>query len=121
MASIVLTGASNPSYTNNTGQNVRVIINYVTALTQTVIAGVTNGATGNPCTIGRNLSFTEYFIRAYSEGGSIGYGSNLGNIPKLPAGGKVAIAYPTEFMLAPNQSFSMTCGLYNILVIPEAA
>lgn len=29
MASQVLSGASNPSYTNNTGQNVRVVINYM--------------------------------------------------------------------------------------------
>jgi hypothetical protein len=120
MASIVLTGASNPSYTNNTGQNVRVIINYATALTQTIIAGVTNGA-GNPCTIGKDLSFTELFVRGYTEGGSFGYGKNMGSIPKLANGGKLAIAYPTEFMLAPTQSFSMTCGLYNILVIPENA
>ena len=29
MASQVLSGASNPSYTNNTGQNVRVVVNYM--------------------------------------------------------------------------------------------
>ena len=33
MASQVLSGASNPSYTNNTGQNVRVVINYMAGTT----------------------------------------------------------------------------------------
>jgi hypothetical protein len=119
MASIPLTGASNPTYINNTGENVRVVINYATNLTQTTIAGVNNSAVNNPCTIGKSLAFAEYFVNTYSEGGSIGYGSNMGKIPPPPAGSKIAIAYPTEFMLAPNQSFSMTCNLYNILVIPE--
>jgi hypothetical protein len=29
-------------------------------------------------------------------------------------------ALPTELMLAPRQTFSATCGAYNIVVIPEA-
>ena len=29
MASQVLSGTSNPSYTNNTGENVRVVINFM--------------------------------------------------------------------------------------------
>ncbi len=35
MASQVLSGASNPSYTNNTGQNVRIVINYMAGTTFT--------------------------------------------------------------------------------------
>ena len=33
MASQVLSGSSNPSYTNNTGQNVRVVINFMRNVT----------------------------------------------------------------------------------------
>jgi len=40
MASQVLNGASNPSYTNTTGQNVRVIFNFLRNPTSITWAGV---------------------------------------------------------------------------------
>jgi hypothetical protein len=51
MASQVLSGASNPTYTNNTGQNVRVVINYMSGTdlvpaTPAQRAGVTARGTG---------------------------------------------------------------------------
>ena len=36
MASQVLSGSSNPSYTNNTGENVRVVINFMTSRRQLI-------------------------------------------------------------------------------------
>lgn len=45
MASQVLSGTSNPSYTNNTGQNVRLLMNYIADCTSMTWAGVT--VTGN--------------------------------------------------------------------------
>ena len=61
MASQVLSGASNPSYTNNTGQNVRVVINFMSSNANNELAinwaGV--GAGGRyevPTIIGRNLA-----------------------------------------------------------------
>ena len=58
MASQVLSGATNASYTNNTGQNVRLIINYMSNVTSMTWAGVSISA--NSTTIGRNVipSFT---------------------------------------------------------------
>lgn len=90
MASQVLSGASNPSYTNNTGQNVRVVINYMAgtnfvpeglprrdsfgrivaqgtpAVPSTLTinwAGVSVGSASNQAniTIGRNLAYSQLF------------------------------------------------------------
>jgi hypothetical protein len=120
MASQVLSGASNPSYTNNTGQNVRVVINYMRgsdfspgvepdrfgrfgrALIPSNItinwAGVSVGGSSNDQTlaIGRNLS---------TSAGTNRTGNGLG--------------LPTEIILAPGQAFSAVCQVYNIVVIPE--
>ena len=41
MASIVLSGARNPSYTNNTGQNVRLVLNHLSDVSQVTWAGNT--------------------------------------------------------------------------------
>jgi len=56
MASQVLSGANNASYTNNTGQNVRLIINYMSNVTSMTWAGVTVTATRT--TIGKNVPVT---------------------------------------------------------------
>lgn len=53
MASQVLSGASNASYTNNTGQNVRLIINYMSNVTSMTWAGVTVNASAT--TIGKDI------------------------------------------------------------------
>lgn len=54
MASQILSGTTNASYSNNTGQNVRVIINYMENCTSMTWAGVT--VTGDSETIGKSLS-----------------------------------------------------------------
>lgn len=53
MASQVLSGANNASYTNNTGQNVRLIINYMSNVTSMTWAGVT--VTASATTIGKDV------------------------------------------------------------------
>ena len=53
MASQVLSGATNASYTNNTGQNVRLIINYMSRVTSMTWAGV--NVTANSTTIGKDI------------------------------------------------------------------
>ena len=130
MASQVLSGSSNVSYTNNTGQNVRIVINYMagvnTSTTSAVIyqlinmswAGVSVSA---PLTaIGRNLAFNNNGdgIPSTGSGYSIiannAYASGNGN--SVPVEG----ALPTELMLAPGQTFSASCGVYNVVIIPEA-
>ena len=101
MAAQVLSGSSNPSYTNNTGQNVRVIINYMSSPTAVSWGGVSATAT-NASAIGRNVAGIS----------TVGSANN--------ATGTGAFALPTELMLSTSQTFSATCGAYNIVVIPEA-
>ena len=52
MASQVLSGSSNPSYTNNTGQNVRILINYMSGCTSMTWAGVT--VTGSSAVVSKD-------------------------------------------------------------------
>lgn len=147
MASQVLSGPSNVSYTNNTGQNVRIVINYMKAGIRIVSStGQTPGALRVPYislswagvsvnadtnAIGRNLAFTSI---ARVDRFSI-TGNNMHNSPRFYTGNDVSgsvgdinlgelyggdSSLPTELMLAPNQTFSAVCGVYNIVVIPEA-
>lgn len=143
MAAQILSGNSNVSYTNNTGQSVRIIINYM--------QGVASIPTGNPPTqsssgttgitlswsatgggsvsvnapgalaIGRNLAFA-------SAGGedlfSAGSGISLvgNNMVSYESGAaqRSNNGLPTEIMISNGQTFSAVCTAYNIVVIPEA-
>ena len=128
MASTVLSGSSNVSYTNNTGQNVRVVINYM--------SGDPDPSTGYPYiymsfgssgtisaivrAIGRNLAFSTG-IGGGSGGIYAAISANNMAASDSPSGYEFNnVALPTEVMLAAGQSFSATCGPYNIVVIPEA-
>lgn len=110
MAAQVLSGTSNVSYTNNTGQNVRIVINFMEKASNnplTISWSASSGGTvsiseSNAKTIGRNL--------AYASGQGT-HGSNM------VASGN--IAFPTELMIAAGQVFSAICGAYNIVIIPE--
>ena len=178
MASQVLSGASNPSYTNNTGQNVRVVINYMSGTTftperrvgdprrgfgaTTVIpaipsnititwAGVSAGSSSSQgnIAIGRNLAYSQLFRDTASGGtetvqvgelreGQPGFQRDAGPrgqgnflFAAVGVNNSVALAtassnasgfvsaLPTELMIAPGQTFSAVCGIYNIVVIPE--
>lgn len=171
MASEVFSGSSNFSYKNNTGQNVRVVINYMASANNVgasnifgesdsrgrgrgialTWAGVSINST--LLAIGRNLA-TSYIdiedapntpvyatpqssqldsIATYSSYGVVhnnnaiavpnivepsyttGPGGNLASGLKITGSG----ALPTEIMLRPGQTFSATCGVYNVVVIPE--
>lgn len=116
MASQVLSGASNASYTNNTGQNVRIVINYMQSPTIISWAGVSVTAT-SALAIGRNLAFntgSNTSVQSYS------LSSNNAAPSESTFAETTNFALPTELMLASGQSFSATCGTYNIVVIPEA-
>jgi hypothetical protein len=113
MASQVFSGSSNFSYTNNTGQNVRVVINFMRKVGGTTPMSINwagTGASSTLNTIGRNLAF------------SILYGSVGGAVANNADGSASAnTALPTEIMLAPGQTFSASnISAYNIVVIPEA-
>lgn len=48
MASQVISGIANPTYTNNTGQNVRVILNFLSRPTSINWAGVSINSSSGP-------------------------------------------------------------------------
>lgn len=75
MASQVLSGASNASYTNNTGQNVRLIINYMSNVTSMTWAGVNVTATAT--TIGKDIQNITGDFRGLVLGRSISRVTNL--------------------------------------------
>ena len=113
MASQVLSGTGNVSYTNNTGQNVRVIINYCsntfTSGGEIVISWAGVSLTVIAYALGRNLAYVGAQNNHDMVSGNSGYNA------------------PTELMLAPGQTFSLSAGRvdrpngpYNIVVIPEA-
>jgi len=134
MASQVLSGSSNPSYTNNTGQNVRIVINYMAAATTINWAGIS--ASSAAITIGRNLGFTNLQVASVSgrvasvrtvlpDGRVVVSDPRPGDILTVTVAANNAIAgesgaLPTELMLASGQTFSATCGAHNIVVIPES-
>lgn len=98
MASQVLSGNSNPSYTNTTGQNVRLILNVLENITSISWGGVTT-----------NLSDVVFGQKLPLDGSGGTYGTT----------GTFRVAPPYQIALASGQSFSATCGKYNILVITE--
>jgi hypothetical protein len=122
MAATVLSGTGNVTYTNTTGQNVRVVINFavittkVTDYTLTMSWSATAGGTvsipTNFAGIGRNLAFTTG-------------NTNTANDAVIGSGGSEKNALPTEIMLAAGQTFSLAANganlmSYNIVIIPEA-
>ena len=143
MASQVLSGNGNLTYVNNTGQNVRVIINFIQGvanipnLSGNVVYQSSSSAYGITLTwsannggvvsinapsalaMGRNL--------AYSYGAGAGtattdtYAISAYNMVPYESGTsqKSNSGLPTEIMLAANQSFTATCSAYNVVVIPE--
>lgn len=133
MASQVLSGSSNPSYTNNTGQNVRIVINFMSNVTSISWGGVSVSTSSTP-TIGRNLAFINGTGNGDSNNMILPYTTTTSqqvlvstdnftgqqNFTSQSVTSSNLAAYPTELMLAPGQAFNSTCGAYNIVVIPEA-
>jgi len=119
MAATVLSGTSNITYTNSTGGNARVIINYMaspTAMTWTTTAGGTATITAtNVRAIGRNLAFSNGIVSASPSSLT----ANNMSIDDLVTE-HLSTTLPTEIMLATGQTFSATCTTYNIVIIPEA-
>lgn len=114
MASQVLSGTSNVSYTNNTGQNVRVVINYMAGVSSQISlswAGVSASST-SVAAIGRNLAFNNGL---FGSNGSLA----TNNAASSEGSEGTNLALPTEIMLSAGQTFSATCGAYNIVIIPE--
>lgn len=128
MAATVLSGSSNVTYTNSTGQNVRVVINYMRGVTTTFSTTISmswansGNVSGQVLAIGRNLAFTagtagdtSAIVMNSNNACAAVENSTLGRTVSIPEA-----ALPTEIMLAAGQTFSATCGAYNIVIIPEA-
>jgi hypothetical protein len=131
MAATVLNGTGNTTWTNNTGGNARVIINYfgssnVSDSTKGYGISLSIGtmAVTAPLAsaIGKNLSLS-------SGGASSTYTSAYANSINMVVLNDIISettqqAMPIEFYLATNQTFSLTLSggtaQYNILVVPEA-
>jgi len=126
MAATVLNGEGSVSYTNNTGQNVRIVINYLSNYgnaTGTISFTNSNGSgfdlsLRNDTAIGRNLAFS-----SYATTGAIT--ANMSNTTDQSFGNSVSNeGIPLEVALAAGGTFSITISnnaiKYNILVIPEA-
>lgn len=116
MASQVLSGTGNVTYTNSTGQNVRIVINYMSGTN--IALSWTSASTGTgtasytgAVTFGRNLASSNYI----SGSGSYNF-QNMYSSSASSTNGSL----PTELMLASSQTFSATGSTsYNIVVIKE--
>ena len=138
MASQVLNGSGPVSYTNNTGENVRVIINYlkinnvgpnpnnVIMSFGSASASTKFGSNPKSTTLGKNLG---YVFRLATAGGSALQANNA-ETDDFAFDNDDGFALPTEVMLAPNETFSISMqntqfgfsnaiGSYNIVIIPE--
>lgn len=134
MAATVLTGTGTANYTNSTGGNARVIINYFGSsnaadLSKGYGISLTIGSfsltTTYASAIGKNLALTNganYKINTTGYG--YGYANSV-NMVAVESAEEYQAALPVEFYLQSGQTFSMSLGnggtaQYNILVIPEA-
>ena len=124
MAAQVLSGTGNVSYTNSTGQNVRLVINYLRIGNKG--GDMTVSFPGNSITLAANMVY----------GKTLGYRNSSGETNVLssmaaPNHGHGNITQinplPLEIALANGDTFSATGNSnnqgidgYNIIIIPEA-
>ena len=130
MAATVWAGTGNFTYTNSTGGNVRVIINYFGPTTPNgdstdygiqISAGGATITSANAVAIGKNLGTGQWYASG-STGTSQSFAANgmvIRGSLTVPTG------LPLEVCLATTQSISISkitgagTAQYNILVIPE--
>ena len=110
MASEVLQGTSNASWSNSTGQNVRVIVYYIQVDSSpgTLTIGDMGGISMPSYTI------VGKYLGSHNDQGQ--YGQNQTNT----GGYNTRYGVPLEFVLPTGKGFS-TSGVssYNLLIIPE--
>lgn len=108
MASQILNGSSNPTYTNNTGQNVRLILNVLRGVKSVSWAGVT-----------ADLTNFNQFTSNVSGNPATGLFKSVGNLTDKTPDISFRMSPPYQLTLAPGQTFSAVCNNYNIAVIKE--
>jgi hypothetical protein len=123
MASEVFSGSSNFSYTNSTGQNVRIIINYARAVDVNNVT-MSWGSGGAVSVIHNNVGAFGKNIAFYSGNST----TSPITLSAMTANNAVAanfsivdtLAFPTEIMLANGHTFSLSnINAYNIISIKE--
>ena len=124
MAAQVLSGSGNVSYTNSTGQNVRLVINYLETKESDTISSTLSFPGGSIELKG--WSVYGKTIAYVNSGGSTdsGWAEHASNTANTTQSRKV-YAIPLEIALANGGTFSIsgTAGDvkgYNIIIIPEA-
>lgn len=121
MASEVFSGTSNFSYTNSTGQNVRIIINYARASNANNVtmswgsSGAVSISYNNVGAFGRNLAS---FISNIDSTNSVSISAN--NVATTANNTEDTIAFPTEIMISNGNTFALSnINAYNIVIIKE--
>lgn len=114
MASTVLTGSGKISYTNNTGKNVRIIINYMSYLGPSDISQTASFTTN---VIGKNLAYYNS-VPSTTITGTVGLPIESNLTSNNMSSTNIGIDR-VEVYLGPNQTYERTCIDYNIVVIPE--
>ena len=127
MASQVLSGSGDVTYTNNTGQNVRIVINFLQVTNGTNQQGAFSiswgGGGSTACSITRSVSIGRNIAgsTSISDGGISS--QNLGSL----GSGVLMDGCPTELVIGPTATFAIDSNSefiriagYNIVVIPEA-
>ena len=129
----VLSGTGNINYTNNTGKNLRLIINYARG-SGTISWGnpsslasfsLTQSSFGkNLCSARIELTCSEYSVYPFSNQLLAYYSRTFKsqyNSKNLSSTSSSPVGAPIEYILAPNNVFKMegTISSYNILTITE--
>ena len=117
MAAQVLAGTGALTYTNNTGENVRIVINYLA-----VEGSYPHGGGSMTWGGGATVSFPQIVTFGRNLAATREHGQNTGKVSN-----NVFDGAPTEIALANGDTFSFSAPsynnanyTYNILVIPES-
>ena len=122
MAAQVLSGSGNVTYTNSTGQNVRIVINYLKIDQQ----AATMSFQGVTITIPQDQVYGKTLAYRNTQTGGTNEIARMA-VDSGPTQGNAKGGIPVEFALSNGGTFSITNPSssayikgYNIIIIPEA-
>ena len=121
MAAQVLSGTGNVSYTNSTGQNVRLVINYLFVGAN---AGGTATMTFAGCA-GISIGQNQIFGKTLAFKDASGSTNVVASMASATSSNASTDSIPLEIALANGDTFSINATnaskiSYNIIIIPEA-
>lgn len=122
MAAQVLHGSGNVTYTNSTGQNVRVVINYLEINSASTISVTANNSTwsiqlSSNTTYGKSLGYKQGDGNQYAGAGQNAWkDANSGVVTGLP----LEFALDNGGTFAINGTQANYPNQYNMIIIPEA-